>query len=75
MNKTDSEEKFKMKKRCKIRRRGCGIFGTNIFVPFANRGERADEFLQVLTKIWSDDVVENQLSLAIPILGNKSSKN
>jgi probable F420-dependent oxidoreductase len=27
-------------------------------VPFVNRGERADEFLQVLKKIWSDDVVE-----------------
>ena len=27
-------------------------------VPYANRGERADEFLQVMTKIWSDDVVE-----------------
>ena len=27
-------------------------------VPFASRGERADEFLQVLKKIWSDDVVE-----------------
>jgi probable F420-dependent oxidoreductase len=27
-------------------------------IPFANRGERADEFLQVLTKIWADDVVE-----------------
>ena len=27
-------------------------------IPFANRGERADEFLQVLKKIWTDDVVE-----------------
>ncbi len=27
-------------------------------IPYANRGERADEFLQVLEKIWSDDVVE-----------------
>jgi probable F420-dependent oxidoreductase len=27
-------------------------------IPFANRGERADEFLQVMTKIWADDVVE-----------------
>jgi alkanesulfonate monooxygenase SsuD/methylene tetrahydromethanopterin reductase-like flavin-dependent oxidoreductase (luciferase family) len=27
-------------------------------VPYANRGERADEFLQVLKKIWSNDVVE-----------------
>ena len=29
-------------------------------IPFANRGERADEFLQVLTKIWADDVVESK---------------
>ena len=27
-------------------------------IPYANRGERADEFLQVLKKIWSDDAVE-----------------
>ncbi|MGB8935519.1 MAG: TIGR03619 family F420-dependent LLM class oxidoreductase, partial [Candidatus Nitrosopolaris sp.] len=27
-------------------------------IPYANRGERADEFLQVLKKIWNDDVVE-----------------
>jgi len=27
-------------------------------IPYTNRGERADEFLQVLTKIWNDDVVE-----------------
>jgi probable F420-dependent oxidoreductase len=27
-------------------------------IPYANRGERAEEFLQVLKKIWSDDVVE-----------------
>ena len=27
-------------------------------IPYTNRGERADEFLQVLKKIWSDDVVE-----------------
>jgi probable F420-dependent oxidoreductase len=27
-------------------------------IPFANRGERADEFLQVMKRIWSDDVVE-----------------
>ena len=26
-------------------------------IPFANRGERADEFLQVM-KIWTDDIVE-----------------
>ena len=27
-------------------------------VPFNNRGKRADEFIQVLKKIWIDDVVE-----------------
>ena len=27
-------------------------------VPFENRGERADEFIQALTRIWTDDVVE-----------------
>lgn len=27
-------------------------------IPFVNRGERADEFLQVMKKIWTDDVVE-----------------
>jgi probable F420-dependent oxidoreductase len=27
-------------------------------IPYANRGERADEFLQVLKKIWTDDDVE-----------------
>jgi alkanesulfonate monooxygenase SsuD/methylene tetrahydromethanopterin reductase-like flavin-dependent oxidoreductase (luciferase family) len=27
-------------------------------VPFENRGARADEFIQVLTRIWTDDVVE-----------------
>ena len=27
--------------------------------PFDNRGERADEFLQVLEKVWHDDVVEH----------------
>jgi probable F420-dependent oxidoreductase len=27
-------------------------------IPFTNRGERADEFLQVMKKIWSDDVIE-----------------
>jgi probable F420-dependent oxidoreductase len=27
-------------------------------IPFANRGERADEFLQVMKTIWTDDVVE-----------------
>jgi alkanesulfonate monooxygenase SsuD/methylene tetrahydromethanopterin reductase-like flavin-dependent oxidoreductase (luciferase family) len=27
-------------------------------IPYANRGEKADEFLQVMKKIWSDDVVE-----------------
>ena len=28
-------------------------------VPFENRGERADEFLQVLNKVWYDDTVEH----------------
>lgn len=27
-------------------------------VPFSNRGKRADEFIQVLKKIWVDEVVE-----------------
>ena len=27
-------------------------------IPFVNRGERADEFLQVMKKIWTDDTVE-----------------
>ena len=27
-------------------------------VPFSHRGERADEFLQVLKRIWTDDVVD-----------------
>ena len=27
-------------------------------IPFVNRGERADEFLQVMEKIWNDDIVE-----------------
>ena len=27
-------------------------------ISYVNRGERADEFLQVLNKIWTDDVVE-----------------
>src|SRR5207249_3699485 len=27
-------------------------------VPFENRGARADEFVQALTKIWTEDVVE-----------------
>ena len=29
-------------------------------VPFENRGDRADEFLQVLNKIWYDDTVEHK---------------
>jgi probable F420-dependent oxidoreductase len=29
-------------------------------VPFEKRGERADEFLQVLNKIWYDDIVEHK---------------
>ncbi len=28
-------------------------------VPFENRGERADEFLQVLNKVWYDEIVEH----------------
>jgi len=28
-------------------------------VPFKNRGERADEFLQVLNKVWYDDIVQH----------------
>ena len=27
-------------------------------IPFKGRGKRADEFIQVLKKIWADDVVE-----------------
>lgn len=27
-------------------------------IPFQNRGKRADEFVQVLKRIWTDDVVE-----------------
>jgi probable F420-dependent oxidoreductase len=27
-------------------------------IPFKNKGRRADEFIQVLKKIWTDDVVE-----------------
>lgn len=27
-------------------------------IPFQNRGKRADEFVQVLNRIWTDDVVE-----------------
>jgi alkanesulfonate monooxygenase SsuD/methylene tetrahydromethanopterin reductase-like flavin-dependent oxidoreductase (luciferase family) len=27
-------------------------------IPFTNRGERADEFLQVMKMIWTDDIVE-----------------
>lgn len=27
-------------------------------VPFSNRGKRADEFIQALKKIWTDDIVE-----------------
>jgi len=28
-------------------------------VPFENKGERADEFLQVLNKVWYDEIVEH----------------
>jgi alkanesulfonate monooxygenase SsuD/methylene tetrahydromethanopterin reductase-like flavin-dependent oxidoreductase (luciferase family) len=27
-------------------------------IPFSNKGKRADEFIQALKKIWTDDVVE-----------------
>ena len=27
-------------------------------IPFMNRGQRADEFIQVMKKIWTDDIVE-----------------
>jgi alkanesulfonate monooxygenase SsuD/methylene tetrahydromethanopterin reductase-like flavin-dependent oxidoreductase (luciferase family) len=27
-------------------------------VPFSNRGKRADEFIQALKRIWTDEVVE-----------------
>jgi probable F420-dependent oxidoreductase len=27
-------------------------------IPFQNRGKRADEFIQVLKKIWTDDIIE-----------------
>ena len=27
-------------------------------IPFKDRGARADEFLQLLNRIWTDDVVE-----------------
>ena len=27
-------------------------------VPFENRGARADESIQILTRIWTEDVVE-----------------
>jgi len=26
-------------------------------IPFTNRGENADEFLQVIKKIWTDDLI------------------
>ncbi len=29
-------------------------------VPFENKGERADEFLQVLNKVWYDDIIEHK---------------
>jgi alkanesulfonate monooxygenase SsuD/methylene tetrahydromethanopterin reductase-like flavin-dependent oxidoreductase (luciferase family) len=27
-------------------------------IPFMNRGERADEYLEILKKAWTDDVVQ-----------------
>jgi probable F420-dependent oxidoreductase len=36
-------------------------------IPFQNRGKRADEFIQVLKRIWTDDVVEfNSKYYSIP---------
>ena len=29
-------------------------------VPFENKGERADEFLQVLNKVWYDEIIEHK---------------
>jgi len=43
-------------------------------VPFENKGERADEFLQVLNKVWYDDVVEHKgkfYSIPKSIIGPK----
>jgi probable F420-dependent oxidoreductase len=43
-------------------------------VPFENKGERADEFLQVLNKVWYDDVVEHNgkfYSIPKSIIGPK----
>jgi alkanesulfonate monooxygenase SsuD/methylene tetrahydromethanopterin reductase-like flavin-dependent oxidoreductase (luciferase family) len=42
---------------------GCGIGWSRdeyqvSGMPFGNRGKRADEYLQILKKIWTDDVVE-----------------
>jgi alkanesulfonate monooxygenase SsuD/methylene tetrahydromethanopterin reductase-like flavin-dependent oxidoreductase (luciferase family) len=39
-------------------------------IPFMNRGERADEFIQVLKKIWADGLV-----LSYPNIKNDSSTN
>jgi len=43
-------------------------------VSFENKGERADEFLQVLNKVWYDDVVEHKgkyYSIPKSIIGPK----
>jgi len=43
-------------------------------VPFENKGERADEFLQVLNKVWYDDIVEHKgkyYSIPKSIIGPK----
>jgi alkanesulfonate monooxygenase SsuD/methylene tetrahydromethanopterin reductase-like flavin-dependent oxidoreductase (luciferase family) len=34
-------------------------------IPFVNRGERADEFIQVLKRIWTGDVVEFKVNTMI----------
>lgn len=43
-------------------------------IPFQNRGKRADEFIQVLKRIWTDDVVEfkgNYYSIPASKIGPK----
>ena len=43
-------------------------------VPYKDKGTRADEFLQALTKIWSDEIVEVILYFHDLQIINKSSK-
>ena len=43
-------------------------------IPFENRGKRADEFIQVLKRIWTDDIVEfkgNYYSIPASKIGPK----